>query len=190
MFPPPKINDGAVPSGDALAGLHDAFTGAPLDIGLGLHQCTTCKVYYHTDSVAVLREENHSRCVACGTGSIIALTKAQASTSRGRDYNPDVVTIANFGQHFDRVVTFEGRVQTVKVSKRGSDYAVMFQNATWTKGLKLVFFRGAVRKVGGPQFIESLNGRKVRVRGLLINHSRFGPEIIISERRMILEVAP
>jgi hypothetical protein len=47
-----------------------------------------------------------------------------------------------------------------------------------------------VRKVGGPQFIESLNGRKVRVRGLLINHSRFGPEIIISERRMILEVAP
>jgi hypothetical protein len=68
------------------------------------------------------------------------------------------------------------------------DYAVMFENTSWTKGLKLVFFRGAVRAVGGPDFIHSLAGRTVRVRGLLINHSRFGPEIVISERGMILGV--
>jgi hypothetical protein len=193
--PQPKIvfqeaKSGPVPSGQALAGLHDAFTGAPLDVRLGLHQCTTCKVYYHADSVVVLRAENAARCVACGGGSIVALSEGQARTSKGRDYSPDVVTLINFRSHFDRVVTFEGRVQSVKVSRRGSDFAVMFENATWTAGLKLVFFRGAVRTVGGPEFIKALNGRKVRVRGLLINHNRFGPEIIISERGMILGVTP
>jgi hypothetical protein len=190
VFHPPSAGGSPVPSGDALAGLHDAFTGAPLNIRLGLHQCTSCKVYYHTESVAVLREENASRCVACGTASIVALTESQTSTSRGRDYQPDVVTLTNFREHFNRVVTFEGRVQAVRVSRRGMDYAVMFENAPWAKGFKLVFFRGAVRSVGGPDFINGLKGRTVRVRGLVIDHSRFGPEIVISERGMILGMTP
>jgi hypothetical protein len=66
----------------------------------------------------------------------------------------------------------------------------MFENAAWTRGLKLVFFKGSVRAVGGPEYINGLDGRTVRVRGLLINHARFGPEIIISERGMILGVSP
>ena len=69
------------------------------------------------------------------------------------------------------------------------DFAVMFEQASWTKGLKLVFFRGAVGAVGGREFITGLQGRTVRVRGLLIRHPRFGPEIIISERSMILSVS-
>jgi hypothetical protein len=188
VFETPR-QGGPMPSGEALAGLHDAFTGAPLNPRLGLFQCTSCKVYYHADSVAVLREENGSRCVACGTAAVVALTESSTKSTTGRDYNPDVVSLANFRQHFDRVVTFEGRVHAVKVSRRGTDYAVMFENAPWTKGLKLVFFRGAVRAVGGPDFINSLSGRTVRVRGLLINHASFGPEIIISERGMILRVS-
>lgn len=179
---------GGSPPPASLEGLHDAFTGAPLNPALGLHQCINCKVYYHAESFEVLRAENASRCVACGSPSVVALTAAQAATSAGRDYNPDVVTLANYRQHFDRVVTFEGLVQVVKPSKRGSDYAVMFENASWTRGLKLVFFKGAVGKVGGPQFIKSLQGRHVRVRGLLIRHHKFGPEIVISESNMILEV--
>ena len=190
VFDPPKVGGGPVPSGDALAGLHDAFTGAPLNIRLGLHQCTTCKVYYHAESVSLLREENASRCVACGSVAIRALTESQTGTSRGRDYRPDVVTLANFRDHFNRVVTFEGMVQSVRVSRRGMDYAVMFENAPWSKGFKLVFMRGAVRSVGGPDFIHSLKGHTVRVRGLLINHNRFGPEILITERGMILRVVP
>jgi hypothetical protein len=189
VFAPPA-SSGPVPSEDSLAGLHDAFTGAPLEIRLGLHQCNTCKVYYHTESVAVLREENASRCVACGVATIVALNEGQARKSRGRDHSPDVVTLANFRNHFDRVVTFEGRVRSIKVSRRGADYAVMFENAAWTRGLKLVFFKGSVRAVGGPEYINGLDGRTVRVRGLLINHARFGPEIIISERGMILGVSP
>ena len=190
IFENPKGGSaGPIPTLAALEGLHDAFTGAPLEARLGLHQCRECKVYYHSSSVDVLREENASRCVSCGTGSIVALTAAQAKTSRGFDYNPNAVTLANYRSHFDRVVTFEGTVQAVKTSRRGLDYAVMFDNASWTKGLKLVFFRGAVHQVGGAEFIEGLSGRFVRVRGLLINHQRFGPEIIISERAMILEVS-
>lgn len=178
---------GGAPRAESLEGLHDAFTGAALNPTLGLHQCTNCKVYYHAESVTVLREENSGRCVACGTAAIVSLTKAQAQASPGRDYDPAVVTLANYRQHIDRVITFEGKVRSVKVSRRGLDYAVMFEDASWTKGLKLVFFRGAVGKVGGPSFIKSLDGRHVRVRGLLIRHPRFGPEIVISERSMILE---
>lgn len=180
---------GPLPSQQALEGLHDAFTGAPLKAALGLHQCNSCKVYYHAPSVEVLRQENGMRCVACGNSSIVALSESQTRTTRGRDYSPDVVTLANFRSHFDRVVTFEGRVHAVRVSRRGSDFAVMFENASWTRGLKLVFFRGAIKAVGGAEFIDGLSGKTVRVRGLLINHSRFGPEIIISERSMILAVS-
>lgn len=177
-----------VVSGEALEGLHDAFTGASLNPVLGLHQCTKCKVYYHAESVAVLREENAARCVACGSASILSLTVQEATTSRGRDYDPDVVTLANFRSHFDRVVTFEGTVRAVKASRRGSDYAVMFEHVSWSRGLKLVFFRGAVKKVGGATFIKRLDGRSVRVRGLLLNHRLYGPQIVISERGMILDI--
>ena len=172
-----------------LQGLHDAFTGAPLSIALGLYQCGNCKVYYHNESYTVIREENGGLCVACGHAAIVAISTAQAKTGRGRDYNPNVITLADFRQHFGRVVTFEGTVKEVRVSRRGSDYAVMFEDKSWTSGFKLVFFRGAVTKVGGPAYIKSLDGHRIRVRGLLVSHQKFGPEIIVSEKSMILEVA-
>jgi hypothetical protein len=183
QFDPPTPG----PASD-LKDLHDAFTGAPLNPALGLHQCTTCQVYYHTESIEVLREENAGRCVACGSTSLVARGAQEARTSRGRDYDPNVVTLANFRSHFDRVVTFEGLVREVKTSKRGKDYAVMFEQTTWAKGLKLVFFRRSIPDAGGVTFIKSLRGKHVRVRGLLINHRIFGPEIIITERSMILDV--
>jgi hypothetical protein len=127
--------------------------------------------------------------VACGTARIVSRTVKEAATSRGRDYNPDLVTLANFRSHYNRVVTFEGTVREVRVSKRGKDYAAMFELLPWSKGLKLVFFRGSVGEVGGPRFINGLNGKNVRVRGLLINHKIFGPEIIITEQNMIMDVS-
>lgn len=135
----------------------------------------------------MLREENAGRCVACGSTAIVSRGTQDASTQRGRDYDPNTVTLANFRSHFDRVVTFEGIVRAVRVSRRGKDYAVMFENASWSKGLKLVFFRRSIDAAGGVDFIKSLSGRRVRVRGLLTNHRFFGPEIIISERGMILD---
>jgi hypothetical protein len=174
------------PSAQDLKDLHDAFTGEPLDLVLGLYQCSSCKVYYHTESYEVLREENRGQCVACSSTNIVALTGESAKGTSGRDHNPNVITLDNFRSHVGRVIVFEGHVHNVLKSRRGKDYAIMFENKSWTKGFKLVFFRGAVQKVGGSTYINGLKGKTVRVRGLLINHDTFGYEIIVSEKSMIL----
>ncbi|MBW7936918.1 MAG: hypothetical protein H3C71_07240, partial [Flavobacteriales bacterium] len=90
--------------------------------------------------------------------------------------------------HEGSVVTFEGRVHQVNESRRGNDFAVMFEDKSWVKGFKLVFFRDGARKVGGSSYINSLAGRKVKIRGLVVKHPKFGYEIIISEKSMILSV--
>jgi hypothetical protein len=178
----------AVDQQDDLSGLHDAFTGIPLNKSLGLYQCGKCKVYYHTQSFHILQQENRSCCVACGAHALQALTQWHTASDRGRDHSPVIVSLADFAQHFGRVVTFEGRVRSVKTSRRGTDYAVMFEDTSWAKGLKLVFFRGAISEVGGPTYIQNLTSRTVRVRGLLVKHPQFGPQIVISEKSMILRV--
>jgi len=172
-------------SAGSLDGLRDAFTGAILDPALGLFRCTSCQVYYHRESYEVVRSENAGQCVACSSTAIVQVA---GKTAPGRNFDPDVVTLADFRQHFGRVVTFEAQVRAVRQSRRGTDYAVFFELKPWRSAFKLVFFRRAVGKVGGPQFVESLEGRTVRVRGLLIDHAQYGPEIIISERSMILAV--
>jgi len=99
------------------------------------------------------------------------------------------VTLQNYKNHVGRVVTFEGVVTKVNESRRGNDFAVMFENKSWKYGFKLVFFRGAVKKVGGKPYITGLQGQRIRVRGLIINHERYGYEIIVSEKSMILETS-
>jgi len=79
-------------------------------------------------------------------------------------------------------------VVDVKVSASGGDFAAMFEPASWKRGFKLVFLRDSIAAVGGRSFIMNLKGRTVRVRGLIIDHPIFGPEIIVSERRMILSI--
>ncbi|WP_445177698.1 hypothetical protein [Pseudomonas sp. McL0111] len=170
-----------------LTGLHDAFTGAPLNSALGLHQCQSCKVYYHSESLQVLVEVNDSKCVSCQSIKIISVG-AGAGAASGKDYAPSVVTLSNYQNHVGSVVTFEGRVYEVKESSRGNDFAVMFEKKSWVSGFKLVFFRGAVRKVGGNSYVNSLQGKMIRVRGLIIKHPKFGYEIIVSEKSMILSV--
>lgn len=178
---------GSLPTTADLKGLHDAFTGAPLDKRLGLHQCQSCKVFYHTESLQILREANNSQCVSCQSTNIIAVIGASKSTG-GRDHTPNIVTLQNYKRYEGSVVTFEGRVHKVNESRRGDDFAVMFEDKSWVNGFKLVFFRDGVRNVGGSKYINSLAGRKIRVRGLVIKHPRFGYEIIVSEKSMILSV--
>lgn len=177
----------SIPAAADLDGLHDAFTGAPLDKRLGLHQCQSCKVFYHTESLQVLREANNSQCVACQSTNIIAVLSGSKAAG-GKDYTPNVVTLQNYKQHEGRVVTFEGAVHKVNESRRGNDFAVMFEDKSWALGFKLVFFRDGVRNVGGKPYITGLSGKTVRVRGLVIKHPKFGYEIIVSEKSMILGV--
>lgn len=176
------------PSAKELEGLRDAFTGEPLSVSKGLYRCSSCRVYYHAASHAVLVSENSSQCVSCGRASIVAITTDSARQQGGANFDPSAVSLANIRSHVGRVVTFEGYVHNVFQSRRGTDYAVMFENASWTKGFKLVFFRGSVERVGGEAFIKSMRNRTVRVRGLVVNHPRFGLEILVSERSMILGV--
>lgn len=171
-----------------LSGLNDAFTGAALDKKLGLYQCQSCKVYYHSESFEILRAENSSKCVACTSTNIIDIL-GSTNNKRGKNYTPDVVTLENYKQHVGSVVTFEGYVCKVNESRRGNDFAVMFENESWTEGFKLVFFRGAAVRIGGASYIKSLSNKKIKVRGLLIKHPKFGYEIIISQKSMILSVS-
>jgi len=171
-----------------LSGLHDAFTGAPLNPQLGLYRCGKCSVFYHAESFEILKQENSGKCVACSSPSLQNVTEKSARSEQGRDYRPDVVTLSNYKNFVGRVVTFEGLVCEVKVSRSGTDYAVMFERASWVKGFKLIFFRKAIQRVGGVKFINSLSGRTISVRGLVVCHPVFGYQIIVSERSMVLSI--
>ena len=169
-----------------LEGLNDAFTGAPLDPALGLYHCSVCKVFYHKESYDLLVEVNSSRCVSCSRASIKALTETEARSAEHQNFRPDVITLSEVKGHTGRVVTFRGFVHDVKVSQRGSDYAVMFENTSWTRGFKLVFFKNAARTIG-IDYIKGLKGKTITARGLVIQHERFGYQMIISQKSMILE---
>jgi hypothetical protein len=166
--------------------LVDALTGAPLQLSLGLYQCKRCKVFYQPHSVEVIRSENGGRCVACQQAEIVNVTGR--SEQRGRNADVSVITLENYRQFEGHIITFEGLVQTVLISRRGIDYAVMFENRSWTRGFKMVFFRGDVEQFGGPKYLFNLIGHRVLVRGLLVCHEKYGYQIIVSDRAMILGV--
>ncbi len=171
-----------------IVGLHDAFTGEPLNLSLGLHQCKQCKVYYHSSSLDVVRLENGGRCVGCrAINSIIAVLDWQFSDV-GRENEAQVVTIHDYHDHVGRVITFEGYVPRVNVSRDGRSYAVMFENTSWSRGLKMCVFKRDVRSVGGAQFLKGLKHKRIQVRGLLTNHPQFGFQIIVTTRSMIQSV--
>lgn len=164
----------------------DAYTGAPLQASLGLFQCQKCKVFYQSHSMEVIRSENSGQCVACLSKNILYVSILHEA--RGRNADVSVVTMANYRQHLGHVATFEELVYTILQSRRGTDYAVMFENARWTRGFKMVVFKGDVSKIGGSSLLYQLVGKTVRVRGLLVNHNRYGYQIIVSESGMILSV--
>lgn len=167
-----------------LTDLHDAFTGAPLNASLGLYKCNKCQVYYHTESYQILKDENSGQCMACSSTDIIATNKVKEGA---RNANPNTITLTNYKQYVGQVIEFEANVTSVKESKRGNDFAVMFENKSWVRGFKMVFFRGSIAKCGGKRYIKNLNGKTIKVRGLLVNHSRFGYEIIISDPKQIMK---
>ena len=138
--------------------------------------------------MAVLREANASKCMACG-GSQLRRHGKGDSHAGARNHTPDTVTLANYREHFGQVVTFTGYVHEVKQSRRGVDYAVMFEAKPWTKGLKMVTFKGGVKNLGGAKALQGFAGKTLTIRGLLINDRVFGPEIIVDDPAMILRIS-
>lgn len=169
-----------------LKDLKDAFTGAPLDVSLGLYKCNNCQVYYHTESYKILVNENSGMCMACNSSTIISVSKIKEDA---RNATPNAITLNNYKKHVGHVIEFEAYVTSVKESRRGNDFAIMFENKSWVNGFKMVFFRGSISKCGGNSYIKSLNGKTIKIRGLLVNHSRFGYEIIISDPKQIIKVS-
>lgn len=172
-----------------LRDINEAFTGRRLDLSQAIYECVSCHVFYQAASIAVLREANSSRCMACGSKEIVEQGRGQAH-AQARNYTPELVTLRNYRQHIGRIITFTGVVHDVKQSRRGADYAVMFESASWTKGLKMVAFKGGVRELGGATMLRSYKGKTLTIRGLLIDDPVFGPEIIVDDPAMIMRVEP
>ncbi|HOW43505.1 MAG TPA: hypothetical protein PLF03_07545 [Candidatus Omnitrophota bacterium] len=172
-----------------LSGLVDAFTGALLDKSRNIFQCSRCKVFYQEESFKLLQEENSGRCVSCSSTHTIGVVIGNRFEVKGKNPEVGVITLSSYRQYEGRVITFEGSVLNVKQSRRGGDYAVMFEDRSWKDGLKMVVFRRDVQRVGGDSFILNLYGKRVKIRGLLIDHHRFGYEIIVAERSMILSIS-
>ena len=165
-----------------LDGLQDAFTGLSLDPLKGLYQCVKCKVFYHQESIDVIKSENRGECVSCQSRTINFIERTDVTS--GINFTPNSITLSNYKNFAGQVITFEGHVPQILESRRGSDYAVMFEEKKWTKGFKLVFFQGNVEK----DYIFSLKNKKIKVRGLLVNHETFGWEIMVNHKSMILEI--
>ena len=134
-----------------------------------------------------MSRENEGRCVSCRGTDIRPI--ATASGAAGRNATVTDISLANYAAFEGQIITFRGSVKRVNVSQRGSDFALMFEDRSWTKGFKMVVFRSDVPKVGGADFLSGLHGRQLRIRGLLVKHDVFGYEIIVSDRAMILEIA-
>jgi len=49
-----------------VAGLRDAYSGAPLDASTPLVQCANCRAFYHVASASILERDNAGRCASCG----------------------------------------------------------------------------------------------------------------------------
>ncbi|MGV8122493.1 MAG: hypothetical protein AB2L14_22270 [Candidatus Xenobiia bacterium LiM19] len=170
-----------------LKDIQDAFTGSLLDTTKDIYQCKQCKVYYQSLSIQVLREENGNCCVSCSSKEIVPV-KSFFTVTRGINIVPAVVTLKSFREHIGRTITFEGYVPRVNVSRDGRSYAVMFEDTSWNYGLKMTVFKGTVRDSGGSRFLKSLQGKTIKIRGLLTNHHTFGYQIVVSHRDMILEI--
>jgi hypothetical protein len=196
---PPAANQ--VATSEDLAGVVDAFTGEALNPTLGLYQCRKCQVYYHRASYEVIKSENGGQCVACLNVSIRAISRPHArqggaaSTAERRTertkapaFEPDTVTLLNYRERVGRVVSFTGPVRKVVKSRSGKDYAIMFEDADWCDGFKMVIFRGKITAFGGGAFLKSLAGRTIFARGLLQKHRTFGYQIVVSEPSMFWTV--
>lgn len=173
-----RMDPPAVAQGVDLAGLVDALTGMPLQREDGLRQCLRCRVFYQTHSYALIQAENGGRCVACSDKRLVKVPLVDPVA--GCNAEATAVTLADYPQHLGQLVVFEGQVVDVIPSRGGKQYAVMFENATWSKGLKMVVPEKELPRLGGLAALNGLRGSTIRLRGLLRHHPLLGPQIMSS----------
>jgi hypothetical protein len=186
-FTDPRTDAAWTPHGADLTGVRDALTGQPLRPAPGLHRCTRCHVFYQASSVDFIQRENGGCCAGCGSVSVFPVNPSHGSEQRPSD-RPEITTLANYRSRVGEVVIFEGRCVRVLPSRSGTAFAVMFENGGWTEGFKLVIRTEFVARVGGADYIRSLAGRTIRVRGLITHSPAFGYEMTVTTHAMMLDV--
>lgn len=172
-----------------IEGVNDAFTGEPLDTSLEVYQCSVCQACYSEDTLNFLRKENGGKCINysfCRGTEFVPVTKTNGK-GRGRNFAPSVVTLRDYRIYVGHVVTFEGYVHRVLPSQSGHSLAIMFEDASWTRGLKAVVLGPYITDAGGRRYLNSLPGRIVRVCGLLQEHPHFGHQILITKKPTLVD---
>jgi len=171
-----------------LTGLVDAYTLELLDTALNIHQCVTCQVYYHGSTVRFLETHNDGQCISCLSREIRPLSEIRVR-KHGRNYDAEIVTLANYKKFSGRVVIFQGRVTGIERDRQGKNYAVIFQGITdSTAPVQMFILEPNVKDVGGTRFIENLLDKTITVRGLLKQHGGLLYAIFVTSRSMILEI--
>jgi hypothetical protein len=172
----------------------DFVTGAAFWTAASTYQCRECLAFYGLESFELLRAENGGRCASCRSTNLRVLGERRsqdaprATQPSGRAAEPGSATLSNYRSFEGQVVTFCARVVKVKESRRGGDFAVMFEDKAWNLGFKLMFFKNVLTALGGASYARGLQGATITVRGLIVNHRDFGYEIIINDRGMVLRV--
>jgi len=170
--------------------IYDPLSGDPIKLKTNqyLFRCKKCSVFYLKDSYDFIIQKNQRKCVSCLSTEIIPYYY-DGKIIKIVSFNPDFVTLENLHLYVNRSIKFTGTIVKLYESKRG-DYALMFEDKPWVEGFKLIVFYPLMKKGKGleREFLQSLVGKTITVRGLLQCHEIYGYEILIFKRNMILNI--
>lgn len=177
---------------DFFKDIQDPLTGETIDLKKiqYIFQCARCSVFYLKESYEFLVTKNQGQCVCCRSYNIVPFQFDKKSLEFKRfELKIDEVNLENLYLHVGKSVKFQGKIIKILESRRG-DYALMFEDKPWVEGFKLIVFYSLMKPGKGleREFLKSLVGKNLTVRGLLKYHEIYGYEILIFKRSMILKI--
>jgi hypothetical protein len=184
----------------SLIGAEDAFEHTKLEAGEKVAYCTYDKVAYHLSTWKFLQEKNRGRCCSCGRSGTIQIVELPGAPvveapprapveTRWLRETKEVIGLKEIYDHVDRAVVVEGYVHEVYQSRIGT-YFVRFERRKWRDrpfdGFKVVIFdRYSTEWLAVGLRPEMYEGHKVRVRGVIQDHEKWGIEILVNSPRVI-----
>jgi uncharacterized protein YeeX (DUF496 family) len=170
--------------------IQDPLTGELINLIKNeyLYQCKVCSVFYLKESFEFIAKKNQGKCVSCSSKNIVPYFYDGKVLKIVR-FDPTNVTLDNLHLFVGKSVIFTGKIIKILESRRG-DYALMFEDKPWVEGFKLIIFYPLMKPGKGleKEFLRSLVGKTITVRGLLEHHEIYGYEILIFKRNMILQI--
>jgi hypothetical protein len=190
------------PDPASLIGIEDAFDHSPLLPGEKVVFCTQDKVAYHLVTWEFLRDQNQGRCCICGQSTWIErITLPGTLVARPVPETPlrpqvpvfpgeKIITLKEVPDFLYHAVIVEDYVHEVYRTRSTGTYFIRFERRAYGdpvfSGFKVVVFYNYVSswtEIGLR--IESYAGRRIRVRGVVQEHPKWGTEILVNSPRMI-----